>query len=227
MFSFVGDVVLDPFLGSGTTTVAAKNLSRNSVGYEINEKFLPLINEKVGVDKQELFQNADFEIIKQKPLNIDWSLEIAKLPYIFKDPIKFDKKVDPRELKFGSKIDFSESKEQEYYSVKTIINPQELILNNNIKIKLLGIKPKKEVINEAINFLNSKLKNQKVFIKYDNVKYDDNGDLLVYLYLKNKTFINAHLIKKGLVEVDTNTDYFYKNKFIKLNQIYGERMDFK
>ena len=227
MFSFVGDVVLDPFLGSGTTTVAAKNLSRNSVGYEINEKFLPLINEKVGVDKQELFQNADFEIIKQKPLNIDWSLEIAKLPYIFKDPIKFDKKVDPRELKFGSKIDFSESKEQEYYSVKTIISPQELVLNNNIKIKLLGIKPKKEVINEAINFLNSKLKNQKVFIKYDNVKYDDNGDLLVYLYLKNKTFINAHLIKKGLVEVDTNTDYFYKNKFIKLNQIYGERMDFK
>ncbi|HOW13198.1 MAG TPA: DNA methyltransferase, partial [Candidatus Pacearchaeota archaeon] len=227
MFSFVGDVVLDPFLGSGTTTVAAKNLNRNSVGYEINERFLPLIKEKVGVDKRELFQNADFEIIKQKPPNIDWSLEIAKLPYIFKDPIKFDKKVDPRKLRFGSKIDLSESKEQEYYSIKTVISPQELVLNNDIKIKLLGIKPKKDVINEAMNFLNSKLKNQKVFIKYDSMKYDNDGNLLVYLYLKNKTFINAHLIKNRLVEVDTDTIYFYKNKFIKLNQIYGERMDFK
>jgi len=59
------------------------------------------------------------------------------------------------------------------------------------------------------------------------MKYDNDGNLLVYLYLKNKTFINAHLIKNRLVEVDTDTIYFYKNKFIKLNQIYGERMDFK
>jgi site-specific DNA-methyltransferase (adenine-specific) len=40
----------------------------------------------------------------------------------------------------------------------------------------------------------------------------------VYLYLKNKTFINAHLVKNGLVEVDTEKEYLYKNKFIKLSQ---------
>ena len=34
MFSFVGETVLDPFLGSGTTTLAAKKLGRNSVGYD-------------------------------------------------------------------------------------------------------------------------------------------------------------------------------------------------
>lgn len=39
MFSFVGDTVLDPFLGSGTTCLAAKNLNRNSIGYEINKDF--------------------------------------------------------------------------------------------------------------------------------------------------------------------------------------------
>lgn len=39
MFSYVGDTVLDPFLGSGTTSLAAKNLNRNSAGYEINPKF--------------------------------------------------------------------------------------------------------------------------------------------------------------------------------------------
>jgi modification methylase len=35
MFSFVGDTVLDPFLGTGTTTLAAMHFGRNSIGYEI------------------------------------------------------------------------------------------------------------------------------------------------------------------------------------------------
>ncbi|MCL5803825.1 MAG: site-specific DNA-methyltransferase, partial [Candidatus Thermoplasmatota archaeon] len=40
MFSFVGDTVLDPFLGSGTTIKAALENDRNAVGYELNEKYL-------------------------------------------------------------------------------------------------------------------------------------------------------------------------------------------
>lgn len=37
-FSFIGETVLDPFLGSGTTLIAAINLKRNGIGYEINPK---------------------------------------------------------------------------------------------------------------------------------------------------------------------------------------------
>ena len=47
MFSFVGETVLDPFLGSGTTSKVAKELGRNSIGYEINEKLLPVIQAKI------------------------------------------------------------------------------------------------------------------------------------------------------------------------------------
>lgn len=47
MFTFVGDTVLDPFLGSGTTALAAGNLERSSIGYEINPDFVPIIREKV------------------------------------------------------------------------------------------------------------------------------------------------------------------------------------
>ena len=216
MFSFVGDTVLDPFLGSGTTILAAKRLNRNSIGYEISENFLTIIKEKVGIDIEELYQNASFEIIKQEPLNIFWDSEMLKLPYQFKDPIKFDKKIDPKLLRFGSKIDFSEFKREEFFSVKEIISPEEMILNNNLKIKLLGIKTKEEVIEKAMNFLKAKLKGQKVFLRYDNIKYDNNGNLLVYLYLKNKTFINAHLIKKGLTDLDSDLDFLYKDRFIGL-----------
>lgn len=40
MFSFVGDTVLDPFMGTGTTTVAAANAGRNSIGVEIDRAYL-------------------------------------------------------------------------------------------------------------------------------------------------------------------------------------------
>ena len=46
------------------------------------------------------------------------------------------------------------------------------------------------------------------------------NNLLVYLYLKNKTFINAHLIKNGLVSVDTHANYKNKSKFIQLKEEY-------
>lgn len=48
LFTFVGETVLDPFLGSGTTTKVAKELGRNSYGYEIDPELKPIILEKVG-----------------------------------------------------------------------------------------------------------------------------------------------------------------------------------
>ena len=47
MFSFVGDLVLDPFAGSGTTLKVAKELKRNFVGYEIYEHYKSVIEEKL------------------------------------------------------------------------------------------------------------------------------------------------------------------------------------
>lgn len=47
LFTFTGDVVLDPFAGSGTTLKVAKELDRNYVGYEIMESYRPLINQKL------------------------------------------------------------------------------------------------------------------------------------------------------------------------------------
>jgi len=67
LFSYVGETVLDPFSGSGTTQLAAKRLNRNSVGYEINETLEPIIREKLGFGKaREIFENNDaYEVIIQ------------------------------------------------------------------------------------------------------------------------------------------------------------------
>jgi site-specific DNA-methyltransferase (adenine-specific) len=71
MFSFVGDTVLDPFLGSGTTTLAAMKLDRNSLGVEINKKFLPIIKNKLGIGQKQLFNDVEFEITKMPISNFE------------------------------------------------------------------------------------------------------------------------------------------------------------
>lgn len=53
-FSKPGDIVLDPFLGSGTTMEAADKLGRRCIGIEINSEAIPVIQEKVGADKVEI-----------------------------------------------------------------------------------------------------------------------------------------------------------------------------
>ncbi len=216
MFSFVGDTVLDPFLGSGTTSLAAKNLNRNSIGYEINEDFVPIIKEKLGVKQSTIFKDITFEVIKQRELKINFKEEIKNLPYIFKDMIKFEKKVDLKKLNFGSKIDNSYSEREIYYTVQEIISPEILILNNGLKIKLLGVKENPAKKGIAIQFLREKTLGQKLFMKFDNTKYDEHNTLLCYLYLVNNTLLNAHLIKNGLVDVDTTCDYKYKMRFLNL-----------
>jgi DNA modification methylase len=47
MFSFVGDTVLDPFLGTGTTTLAAAQCGRHSVGYEIDPEYLDYARQRI------------------------------------------------------------------------------------------------------------------------------------------------------------------------------------
>jgi len=219
MFTFVGDTVLDPFLGSGTTTLVAKNLKRNSVGYEINGDFLPTIKEKVGCAQKLSFEECIFETSEQEKLLINFSDEIKKLPYIFKDPIKFDKKIDLKRLQFGSKIDQNGGQREEFFTVKEVVSPEVLKLNNGLTVRLLGVKQDLVKNGEASEYLIKKTQGQQVFMKYDRQKYDNENRLLCYLYLKNKTFVNAHLIKEGLVLVDTAMDFKYKEKFLELQKL--------
>jgi DNA modification methylase len=63
MFSVKGELVLDPFLGSGTTLKIALQNDRNSVGYEIEQNLLPTINQKIAAYEAE--KASAVEIIKR------------------------------------------------------------------------------------------------------------------------------------------------------------------
>ena len=216
MFSFIGETVLDPFAGSGTTALGAKNLDRNSIGFEINPDFISVIKEKLEVHQTDT-NGTTYEFLKQKDLSIDFIQEIQKQPYIFKDPHILDKKIDVKKLQFGSKIDKESSNQrEELFTVKEVISPEKIRLNNGLTIRLIGVKEDPIINGKATDFLIEKTKGKRVFLKYDNIKHDKENNLLCYLYLENKTFINAHLIKSGLVQVDSKNDFKYKEKFLNL-----------
>jgi site-specific DNA-methyltransferase (adenine-specific) len=213
MFSFVGETVLDPFAGSGTTSLAARNLSRNSVAYEINPEFLPIIQSKLQTYQADI-NSTTYSFVEQSSVSLDFEKEIDKLPYKFVDPHVLDKKIDPKKMQFGSKLDKEGSKEkQELFTVKEVISPEKIRLSNDVIVRLIGIKEDKIINGKATSYLIDKMKGKRVFVKFDDQKYDDENNLLGYLYLENKTFINAHLIKNGLVDVNNDIDFKYKQKF--------------
>ena len=64
MFSFVEETILDPFLGGGTTSLVARNLNRNSVGYEINPEFISYIKQRLQTNQVDLF-GTKYEFVEQ------------------------------------------------------------------------------------------------------------------------------------------------------------------
>ncbi|MBC7129531.1 MAG: thermonuclease family protein [Thermoplasmatales archaeon] len=200
MFTFVGDVVLDPFLGSGTTVRAALNLERNFIGYEINEKFLPIIKKKIGMNTTLLNLNNRVEIIKRdKPVQIE-----AITDYI--PNIKDAKpKISPKKFKF---------ERDRLYKVVDILSEDTIELDTGLIVKLLGIKIIPERNSEAKRYLEKYVKGKQIFLKFDSSFRPENEMVPAYVFLKNKIFINKEMIKQGFAEVQ-KYNFQYKENFMK------------
>ena len=100
MFSFCGDVVLDPFMGSGTTALAALKNGRSVVGYELNPDFFKFYGDKVlskfpnGLKKKKKIED------RASMVNIE-SLK-NKLPYLFIDTSKLERDEIAAQNSYGS-----------------------------------------------------------------------------------------------------------------------------
>ena len=64
MFSFVGDTVIDPFAGSGTTMITSAKLGRNSIGYETEKKYFELIKDRFHREFGLFSENRKLETIE-------------------------------------------------------------------------------------------------------------------------------------------------------------------
>jgi site-specific DNA-methyltransferase (adenine-specific) len=62
MYSFVNDIVLDPFVGTGTTMLAAIKSGRNSIGYEVDPKYVRVAKERLLDESSKLFGRIKIEV---------------------------------------------------------------------------------------------------------------------------------------------------------------------
>jgi len=204
MFSFIGDTVLDPFLGSGTTVKVALELERNAIGYEINRDFLMMIKEKVGMKEDTLLLHKNIQITERKEEKID-------LPPIDYTPRIQDAEpqIDPRRFRFrGDRL----------YKVVEVIDEDTIKLDTGLTVKFLGVRiDRKE---ETIRYLRNYILGKNIFLKFHNDRVVERDTVMAYVYLKNRIFVNAYLVKSGLAVPDFSVNHKYKDKF---NQLWKER----
>ena len=201
MFSFIGDTICDPFMGSGTTALAAGNLGRNSIGYELNKDFRVFYKEKVidgCVDKQCTY------FFLEDNSNIDILNAIEGLPYRFVDVHKMNKLVDLKEHTYGSKLELDESVKDEIknnYNTAISSNTEPTVLINHVRTSL-----KKLMIERGVCYLRAGDSKGSVLVTpgFERMQYvllHTNGEDTYLFKLKSKgsfkIWTKEHLEKMG------------------------------
>jgi len=196
MFTFIGDTVLDPFLGSGTTVKAALDLGRNAVGYEINPAFLEALPPHIGGRDCLPFYSA-IEIIRphkkiEELSQIDYTPAVRDAaPPAAADPAR------------GPAI---------RHKVTQIIDERTIRLDGGPDVRFLGVRIDRR--DEALAYLRTRILGKQVILK-DATSLEP-GLISAYVYLKNRIFVNAYFIASGLGTPDLAGEHRLKQKFIKL-----------
>lgn len=84
LFTHAGELVLDPFVGSGTTLVAAQDLNRNAIGFDLQEKYIRLCQERLV--SANLFNQSQQIAIQDDALHIDHYLDPETVKLIWTSP---------------------------------------------------------------------------------------------------------------------------------------------
>ena len=84
LFTHVGELVLDPFVGSGTTLVAAKRLNRNAIGFDLQKCYIDLCSQRL--TQGEIFVNTKQTAIQDDARNIHKYLNENTVSLIWTSP---------------------------------------------------------------------------------------------------------------------------------------------
>jgi len=177
MFSFVGDTVLDPFAGSGTTLKVALELGRRAIGYEIKEDYIKLVREKLGLFGLEVIKR-EVQDYKVEEVNYEPKIKDAK-PLIEEKKFKFN----------GDRL----------YKVTKVLSEDTLLLSTGIKVKLAGVRIKDK--KSALEYLNRYVKGKEVFLKFaSNSEENPHDTVIARVFLKNKIHINRKMVQMNIAE---------------------------
>ena len=173
MFSFPGDTVLDPFLGTGTTARVAVQLGRNAAGYEINPDFVEIARASV----EEVA--CVVTVVQDAPLDDDVRQDGGSWQPRIPDLLPRDQGAAPP----GPRL----------FTVAEVEPDGTLVLDTGMRVRFLGLRITE--IPQACEYLRGRVMKKKIFLREEMTA----GDGLVHarVVLKNRISINAQLLKIG------------------------------
>ena len=182
MFSFVGETVLDPFAGSGTTLVEAAALGRHAIGYEIAAPFIELMQQRLRAEQNTLFGPRVVLHRRTNPL--------PPLP-----PVPYQPRIQDARPRASAPASPTPGP---LYRVRDVTEQGHLVLENGQEVALKGVTL---VEREAfLRYARRYLVGKRVFLK--DATPGEQGTLVrAYVYLKNRIFVNAHTVKSGMARL--------------------------
>lgn len=205
MFTFVGETVLDPFVGSGTTVKVALELGRSAIGYEIQRTFESVIRRKLG------------------STGLDFRYREVHLP-----PVDTPTGYEPHVQEIQPAADVSASihpPKEPTVKVVAVVDECTLQVGDGSLVRLLGITVPPEHRDAAITYLRRRVLGKRVFLRHE-AEPAENG-LSAYVYLTNRLFINRKMIEMGLARADRTVRHRWQERFIRAEAgvLFSSRCD--
>ena len=198
MFTVHDEVVLDPFLGSGTTAEVALSLGRRAIGYEINPDFLPLVEDRLSAAG---ISAADVAIKYREADSIE------PPTYAYTPGIQ-----NIRPLQSPPQL-----RRPQLFRVEAVTNAQTLRLEDGREIGFLGLVLPTEAGCAVRSYLEEFVAGKQVSLRTPL----NSAPHLAYVYLKNGIFINRKMLEMGLAQPDTALEHPQQQRFQRAAQKSG------
>ncbi len=220
MFTFEGEVVLDPFLGRGTTVAAARDAGRQGIGVEINRDFEPLIRETLGLAGED---DLPFQAAAEVD---DVIFQVQDAPRLEADagapgpvlPVGLTASGDRAKQFFGSRVRAADQGRDRWgpvRKVRAVEDPVTLRLEDGTRVRLLGLAPPdpevpRARVEAARAALRDLVQNRRVVVTAEH-KEDDT--LWASVHLTNRTHVNARLLRQGFGRCDLTRPHRNQKRF--------------
>ncbi|MBM3336007.1 thermonuclease family protein, partial [Candidatus Sumerlaeota bacterium] len=231
MFTFAGETVLDPFLGSGTTSLATHRLGRNSIGYEINGDFRPVIERRLRETSDLLSgqEEAKVEFLVRSEGPQDFSERMAR--WIEQGPRwasdQITRRVGSQEKHFGTRTTVEKKAGKRTLRLAEVLSPNQVKLTDGRTITLLGVEPwpsgkgGEDATERACEHLDQIARGNALVLSDDGGPLENGATARLsspksgpaYVYLANKKFVNARMIRDGYARADRSRNYRHRTRF--------------
>lgn len=227
MYTYIGETVLDPFLGGGTTCLVARDGGRSSVGYEVVPKLADEIKGRIaGGQNQRQFSIERQQGIKRNGIE----KKLRETPAAAKShecpapppapPV--EAKAAPRPVKEPEKRpEKKETRPEREYTVAQVYGLDSFRLDDGREVKLLGVEApaafysrNRGIYRQALNFANELVAGKKFTLhKSRRPKKSGAPENAYYISFPNHVMINGVLIRNGYALSDRNLSHENRGRF--------------